>query len=246
MAPQYKMILITRTGFKGVSQEVGKLLKQCTGALWERGGLVSDIKSWGQRQLAYRIRRSGKNHYSAQYIQLDVHCSPPTLKLVEQVLRTSELVLRWMTLRERALPKLSEEARRPFRRRSLENATAAGLVDPQDLMADPAEAAKYAYRNLLMQRIFEGRSKRELLAEQVSRQRFADRRLAPRVDRVDYRLQELEQAEALDVSVYTARDGGGGGGGGSGGGAPSAWRPRTAAPDPGSPPGIGGDSPPPK
>ena len=112
-------------------------------------------------------------------------------------------------------------------------------------MADPAEAAKYAYRNLLMQRIFEGRSKRELLAEQVSRQRFADRRLAPRVDRVDYRLQELEQAEALDVSVYTARDGGGGGGG-SGGGAPSAWRPRTAAPDPGSPPGIGGDSPPPK
>ena len=85
MAPQYKMILITRTGFKGVSQEVGKLLKQCTGALWERGGLVSDIKSWGQRQLAYRIRRSGKNHYSAQYIQLDVHCSPPTLKSTRPV-----------------------------------------------------------------------------------------------------------------------------------------------------------------
>ena len=28
--------------------------------------------------------------------------------------------------------------------------------------------------------------------------------------------------------------------------APSAWRPRTAAPDPGSPPGLDGNSPPPK
>ena len=165
MAPQYKLVVLTRVAPRGqfgssIASEVQKLLRSCTSALWERGGLVADIRSWGQRKLAYRIRRSGKNHYDAQYIALDVHCSPPTLKIVEKVLRTSELVLRWMTLRERTLPKLSAEARQPFRRRTLETATAGGLVDPEDLAADPAEAAKYAYRNLLMQRIFEGRSKR--------------------------------------------------------------------------------------
>ena len=46
------------------------------------------------------------------------------------------------------------------------------MADPEDLKADAMEAAKYEYRNLVMQRVYEGRTEQEMLAEQMTQARF--------------------------------------------------------------------------
>lgn len=167
----YELVVLTKT--KAATAQLGPLLKSCCNTIWKRGGLVADINSWGSRELAYRIRKQGENFHHAQYLSIWTHCAPRTLREVEATLRTSDMVLRWMPLRRPHAPRLPEEVRHPGRHQR---------IDPPDLAADAAEAAKYEYRNLVMQRVFEGKPRQELLAEQLTRhkmvthfQRFSDR-----------------------------------------------------------------------
>ncbi len=163
MAPLYELVLLTKGG-RGMAQPTNKLIKACSEELWKRGAVISDIKSWGERALAYRIRKAGENHYTAQYLTMHVYCSPAALRSVESTLRTSDQVLRWMPLRQRGTPPLDKHARHPHR--------APRPPPPEDLETDPAEAAKWEYRNLVMQRVYEGRTKQDLIAEQMVRHRF--------------------------------------------------------------------------
>ena len=132
-------------------------------------------------------------------------------------LRNEDLVLRWMSLKERSLPRLTKEARHPFRQR--------GLAEPADLAADAMEAAKYEYRNMVMQRIFQGRTEQELLSEQMTQSRFAQNQA---------RSSLASGASLLDMVR-------GGGGGGGGGGSASAIEPASEP----AALGEGGDAPPP-
>ena len=126
-------------------------------------------------------------------------------------------MLRWMSLKERSLPRLTKEARHPFRQR--------GLAEPADLAADAMEAAKYEYRNMVMQRIFQGRTEQELLSEQMTQSRFAQNQA---------RSSLASGASLLDMVR-------GGGGGGGGGGSASAIEPASEP----AALGEGGDAPPP-
>ena len=165
MAPLYEVIMMTKVGSSREStQKLTGLLKSCASTLWDRGAVVADIRPWGQRELAYRIRKQAVNHYYAHYLSMHVYCSPPTLRVLEDSLRTSEHVLRYMTLRQESTPKLDREAREPFRPKPPAIA--------RDLEANPAEAAKWEYRNLVMQRVFEGRPKQELIAEHLARHKM--------------------------------------------------------------------------
>ena len=160
MAPLYEVVMLTKA--KGDTTNALKTtLKSCATLLWERGAVLADVRPWGQRELAYRIRKQGTNHYHAQYTSLNLYCSPKTLTELEQSLRTSDHVLRWMVLKQDSTPKLDREARFPSRE-----------VPAEDLQVDAAETARWEYRNLVMQRVFEGRSKQELIAEQLVRHRF--------------------------------------------------------------------------
>ena len=166
----YELVVLTKTG---ATKGLGPLLESCANTIWKRGGLIADINSWGSRELAYRIRKRGDNIHHAQYLSLWVHCAPRTLREVEATLRTSEMVLRWMPLRRPHAPRLPADVQHPGRFQR---------IDPPELAADAAEAAKYKYRNLVMQRVFEGKPRQELLAEQLTRhkmvthfQRFSDR-----------------------------------------------------------------------
>jgi len=163
MAPLYEVIMLTKV-YKDSGKRLSSLLKGWAGSVWERRGVVADIRTWGQRELAYRIRKQGKNHYHAHYLSLHVYCSPPTLRQLEDKLRDSEHVLRHMTLRQQSTPKLDAAARDPFK--------PAPPPAARDLEADPTESAKWQYRNLVMQRVFEGRTKQELVAEHMVRYRF--------------------------------------------------------------------------
>ena len=64
MAPLYEVIMLTKGGKDGTPQ-LKKLLKSCATHIWDKGGVLADIRPWGQRELAYRIRKQHVNHYHA-------------------------------------------------------------------------------------------------------------------------------------------------------------------------------------
>ena len=154
--------------------------------------VIADVFNWKPQQLAYRIRKQGVNHYHADYLSLHVYCSPAALKELESKLRLEEQVLRWKPFRRRSLPKLSENTRK-------------GIVPPRpeasDLLPDPIEAAKYEYRNLVMQRVFDGRTKQEMLLEQLARQRISSASRPPNLERTIYELEELRR-RGVTLSTY--------------------------------------------
>ena len=158
--PLYEVVVLS-VGSKQGGPQLKALLKSCATALWAQGAVLADVRPWGQREMAYRIRKQGVNHYHAQYTSLHVYCSPLALRQLEGSLRTSDHVLRWMALRQESTPRLSAEARHPFRPRR-----SPGTVEFE---SDPADTARWEYRNLVMQRVFEGRTKQELIAEQLVR-----------------------------------------------------------------------------
>ncbi|EOD22005.1 hypothetical protein EMIHUDRAFT_202504 [Emiliania huxleyi CCMP1516] len=136
--PAYDVVVLA-ANTAGSREKLVGLLRNCATKLWSRGAVITEVRSWGIRDLAYRIRQRGVNHYRAHYLTLDLFCSPASLSELESTLRTSPLVLRWMPLRKR----------------------------------DAGREAKYEYRNLVMQRVFEGKTRQEMLAEQLSQHRFA-------------------------------------------------------------------------
>ena len=114
MAPLYEVIMMTKTG-KGMGTHLQRLVESCAKTFWSRGAVLADIQPWGARDLAYRIRKGGVNHYQANYISLHVYCSPPTLNQVVDQLRNSDHVLRWMTLKQQSVPSLDKATRRPHK-----------------------------------------------------------------------------------------------------------------------------------
>uniref|UniRef100_A0A7S4BEQ7 30S ribosomal protein S6 n=1 Tax=Chrysotila carterae TaxID=13221 RepID=A0A7S4BEQ7_CHRCT len=74
----YEVILVTQAG-EASSKLFKPLMTKLCQNLWRTGAQVADLQAWGQRDLAYRIRKQGVNHYHAQYYSLLVHCSPKAL-----------------------------------------------------------------------------------------------------------------------------------------------------------------------
>ena len=61
-------------------------------------------------------------------------------------------------------------------------------LETVDLEADPSEKMRWEYRNLVMQRVFEGRTKSELVAEQLVRHRFQHQQQRPHAQQQRYAL----------------------------------------------------------
>eukprot|EP00967_Tisochrysis_lutea_P155971 scaffold313381_cov32-Tisochrysis_lutea.AAC.1 len=96
---------------------------------------------------------------------MDLFCSPPALKELETTLRNDELVLRWMAIRKKDPGSLDHVGRAARVQQQL-------AANGEDAAA-ALEAAKYEYRNLVMQRVFEGKTKQEMLADQLAQHRVS-------------------------------------------------------------------------
>ena len=71
MAPLYDVIIMAHCG-ADASAAMTKVLKTTTAKLWERGAVVSDIKSWGTRELAYRSPTTTSEPLSPAYLILSL------------------------------------------------------------------------------------------------------------------------------------------------------------------------------
>jgi small subunit ribosomal protein S6 len=95
--PLYESVFIARQDIP--AQEVEALAERFQGIIAEHGGEVEKREYWGLKNLAYRIKKNRKGHYTM--FQLDA--PPDAVREMERGMRLSEDVLRYMTVRITAL-----------------------------------------------------------------------------------------------------------------------------------------------
>jgi small subunit ribosomal protein S6 len=89
----YEHVLIARQDIS--AQQAEALNDQLKALLEEQGGKVAKIEYWGLRNLAYRINKNRKGHYSL----LAIDAPAPAVKEMERQLSINEDVLRYMTVK---------------------------------------------------------------------------------------------------------------------------------------------------
>ena len=90
----YEHVLIARQDIS--AQQAEALNDQLKAMLEEQGGKVAKIEYWGLRNLAYRINKNRKGHYSL----LAIDAPAPAVKEMERQLSINEDVLRFLTTRQ--------------------------------------------------------------------------------------------------------------------------------------------------
>ena len=91
--PFYEHVLITRPDIS--PQQVDTLVEEVTNQINAAGGKVAKTEYWGLRNLAYRIKKHRKAHYSL----LNIEVSAAAMTKVERQLKINEDVLRYLTIK---------------------------------------------------------------------------------------------------------------------------------------------------
>jgi small subunit ribosomal protein S6 len=89
----YEHVLIARQDIS--AQQAEALNDQLKAMLEEHGGKVAKIEYWGLRNLAYRIKKNRKGHYSL----LAIDSPTDAVKEMERQLSLNEDVLRFLTVK---------------------------------------------------------------------------------------------------------------------------------------------------
>jgi small subunit ribosomal protein S6 len=95
--PFYENVFIARQDISATQAET--LAEQFSGVIAEHGGKVTKKESWGLRNIAYRIKKNRKGHYTL----LNIDAPPAAVTEMERQMRINEDVLRYLTVRVDAL-----------------------------------------------------------------------------------------------------------------------------------------------
>ncbi len=98
--PLYESVYIARQDIP--AQEVEALTARFEGIVNEQGGTVARREYWGLKNLAYRIKKNRKGHYT----MLHLDAPSDAVREMERNMRISDDVLRYLTIR---VDELSEE-----------------------------------------------------------------------------------------------------------------------------------------
>ena len=89
----YEHVIITRPDIS--STQVEEMITHLTGKFKDLGGKVVKTEYWGLRNLAYRINKNRKAHYSL----LQIDAPSAAILEIERQHRINEDVLRYMSIR---------------------------------------------------------------------------------------------------------------------------------------------------
>ena len=89
----YESVFVTRQDLS--KQDVTRLTEQFSGIVTEHKGKVVKTEYWGLRNLAYKINKNRKGHYT----MLAIDATPETVKEVERQMGINEEIIRHMTVR---------------------------------------------------------------------------------------------------------------------------------------------------
>jgi small subunit ribosomal protein S6 len=77
-------------------EEIDALVGQLEGIVTAAGGKVEKVDKWGVRKLAYKVDKRAEGFY----ILMVFSVSAEGVKEVERRLRVSDLVLKWLTMKQ--------------------------------------------------------------------------------------------------------------------------------------------------
>ena len=76
-------------------EEIDAFVSQLDATITQAGGKVEKVDKWGTRKLAYKLQKYGEG----QYVLMQFHCGPETVKELERRLRVADIVLKYLTSR---------------------------------------------------------------------------------------------------------------------------------------------------
>jgi small subunit ribosomal protein S6 len=91
--PLYESVFIARQDISATQVEA--LAAKLTGIITEQGGTVTKNEYWGLKNLAYRIKKNRKGHYTL----LNIDAPAAAIKEMERNMRIDEDVLRYLTVK---------------------------------------------------------------------------------------------------------------------------------------------------
>jgi small subunit ribosomal protein S6 len=137
--PLYESVFITRQDIP--AQEVEALAERFQGIIAEHGGKVEKREYWGLKNLAYRIKKNRKGHYTL--FQMDAPSD--AVQEMERNMRISEDVLRYLTVRIAALdegPSVMMQARQAREDRARRDDRRGRVAVDRTRTAEPKAAAE--------------------------------------------------------------------------------------------------------
>ena len=90
--PFYEHIIISLPDIS--PQQVDELVEGISTLIAEKGGKVGKVEYWGLRNLAYRINKTRKGHYSL----INIDAPAAAVHEMERLQRINENVMRYMTI----------------------------------------------------------------------------------------------------------------------------------------------------
>lgn len=91
--PLYESVFVVRQDVS--AQHVESLAERYGEMIRENGGEVAKTEYWGLRNLAYRVKKNRKGHYT----MFNIDGPPEAVAELERNMRLSEDVLRYLTIR---------------------------------------------------------------------------------------------------------------------------------------------------
>lgn len=105
--PLYELLCLAKPAL--ARSDLSGLMRRLGESVFKSGGVITDIKSFGQQRLAYDIRRPFQKYDQAHMWQMDFVVSPTALRSINHELRVDEKVLRYVIVKR---PLLSKQAER--------------------------------------------------------------------------------------------------------------------------------------
>ncbi len=107
----YETVFIVKPD--GTEEELDRFIAQMETVVTSTGGKVQKTEKWGRRRLAYVVR----GHREGQYVICTMECDPPTVREFERLLKVSEPVIKFQTVRiDEELKRLEKLSRKRHKR----------------------------------------------------------------------------------------------------------------------------------
>ena len=91
--PLYEHVYLARQDI--TTQQVESITKSIEDIVKKDGGSIDKVEYWGLRQLAYKIKKNRKAHYTL----MNINASSDTLKELDRQISLNENVLRHLTVK---------------------------------------------------------------------------------------------------------------------------------------------------
>lgn len=91
--PKYEHIVLARQDISAAQVET--LIEDFTKVIEDGEGKIEKVESWGLRNIAYRIKKNRKAHYTL----MNIECPPAAMTELERLQSINEDILRVMTIK---------------------------------------------------------------------------------------------------------------------------------------------------